>query len=662
MKKLIALIIILLAVGVAHSDTLYKGKIGDPDVHWWNGDADDTTFNRRTSTGRLTAIPDVGASTDYDIHMRMGDVITRGPWVDVRAYGAKGDGTTDDSDAVQSAATYAAANSGTLYFPAGTYNGAYGNITIDGDNVTIVGMGATLYNMEMTLSAGYENIGVHGLRWQNNGSSSATFPTCLDVYAQHVNITDVRFFVDSGAAYTAPHLFVILRGDSGYVNMSNIELLGSGGIAVVCSHVNISNFIIEQGPSTSGGDDGIVLIAAAAAMQDIHISNGAIAFANNAVAMGAETEYDIEDVTITNLSVTKGNKLLYIKPGDIGSYFGGVIRNVTVSNCTFDDSEATKAITWYGVIWVSISQNHGLENLLIDNVSIVARNNENRSAQFIQITCDDDDDVGGNTPAASYIENVRITNCSLRDKYEGVANGVGGAPGYPLTYGIRVRAQNTASVSQIYIANTFIDGVAERGISLTDLADSPIISDVTMDNMAIAGVAVSNGALIWDECVPIISGLRVISTDSYVVQPVGADPTQEIIGEGTVAVAFGEYAAGTDAAKAIWVAPCDCWIYMIYMIPNANITQNDTNYSVYTITNETTTNDIRQVRTAITGSGNTDFQGFEANKVTTGNVMISSSYADTLVSRGDVISLTKSDAAAGQASNEMTIVFHYIPY
>lgn len=45
-----------------------------------------------------------------------------GPWIDVRAYGAVGDGTTDDTAAVQSAIDYCNTNSlGTLYFPTGTY-------------------------------------------------------------------------------------------------------------------------------------------------------------------------------------------------------------------------------------------------------------------------------------------------------------------------------------------------------------------------------------------------------------------------------------------------------------------------------------------------------------------------------------------------------------
>ncbi len=50
------------------------------------------------------------------------DIITRAPWVDVRAFGAVGDGVTDDTAACQAALDFAITNGNTeTYFPTGTY-------------------------------------------------------------------------------------------------------------------------------------------------------------------------------------------------------------------------------------------------------------------------------------------------------------------------------------------------------------------------------------------------------------------------------------------------------------------------------------------------------------------------------------------------------------
>jgi hypothetical protein len=48
------------------------------------------------------------------------DVVAKGPWVDVRAFGAKGDGITDDTAAIQ-AAINSLTSGGTVFFPKGIY-------------------------------------------------------------------------------------------------------------------------------------------------------------------------------------------------------------------------------------------------------------------------------------------------------------------------------------------------------------------------------------------------------------------------------------------------------------------------------------------------------------------------------------------------------------
>ncbi len=70
------------------------------------------------------------------------DFITKGPWVDVRAFGAAGDGITDDTDAVNSALASLGTHGGTVYFPPGIY--LVGDITVSQNSVIIQGAGRAL--------------------------------------------------------------------------------------------------------------------------------------------------------------------------------------------------------------------------------------------------------------------------------------------------------------------------------------------------------------------------------------------------------------------------------------------------------------------------------------------------------------------------------------
>jgi len=61
--------------------------------------------------------------------------------IDVRAFGAKGDGVTDDTAAIQAAiASVVASGGGVIHFPAGTYNTS-SQVTITGNNVVLQGDG-----------------------------------------------------------------------------------------------------------------------------------------------------------------------------------------------------------------------------------------------------------------------------------------------------------------------------------------------------------------------------------------------------------------------------------------------------------------------------------------------------------------------------------------
>lgn len=97
------------------------------------------------SMNGLDAVPMAGVpSTDAaDIFGIFPDIISKGPWVDIRAFGAIGDGVTDNTAAIQAAIDHLKSlGGGTLFIPLGVWN-VSSHVLIDFGGVRVVGAGAT---------------------------------------------------------------------------------------------------------------------------------------------------------------------------------------------------------------------------------------------------------------------------------------------------------------------------------------------------------------------------------------------------------------------------------------------------------------------------------------------------------------------------------------
>lgn len=81
---------------------------------------DDPNF-ATTVTDSIAAKASIAQLQDYSFTPKVADIIAKGPWVDVRAFGAVGDGVTDNTTTIQAALDFAATNKCTAYFPPGTY-------------------------------------------------------------------------------------------------------------------------------------------------------------------------------------------------------------------------------------------------------------------------------------------------------------------------------------------------------------------------------------------------------------------------------------------------------------------------------------------------------------------------------------------------------------
>lgn len=123
-------------------------------------------------------------------------------------------------------------------------------------------------------------------------------------------------------------------------------------------------------------------------------------------------------------------------------------------------------------------------------------------------------------------------------------------------------------------------------------------------------------------------------------------PTQE------VSVRIGTIAAGTDDERTIFVAPHDVIIEKIYLTVGTTVAAGATNY---------TTIDFQSKGSA--GTGTDSLASFDTN---TGNVTLTAfvphnagTLANSTISKGEAITIDKTDTASGDALDEAVVTVVY---
>ena len=178
------------------------------------------TPNLAISAGGVAYTPSGAGAVTRTVDSKLKDVVS------VKDFGAVGDGTTDDTAALQSAATYAVANYKSLFFPAGVYlirnriafTGA-GNISIFGEGyantqIKLKSLTGVNANAAVSISDNAANIVVRGLYFTVD-STSVNPGCCLGIEkASSVFVSDCFF---GGGYYN-----LLFRGviDSGVDNCS----------------------------------------------------------------------------------------------------------------------------------------------------------------------------------------------------------------------------------------------------------------------------------------------------------------------------------------------------------------------------------------------------------------------------------------------------------
>lgn len=281
---------------------------------------------------------------------------------DVRQFGAAGDGMALDTGAIQKALDACGkAGGGTVEFPAGIYLSK--PLTIRAKTIFQVDAGATLHattnHMDFMKTPG---------DWLKAKSNGDFIP-----FIGGKDLTNVTFtgggMIDGGGAiwwgeaekarqikpgYTLPRPNLIVLERCKNVRLENITLQNSPKSHFVpadCEDVVVSNVTIlapERAANTDAIDPSGRRILITKCTLDVGDDNVAIKAGKKIPGR----DFESEDITVTDCVFLHGHGM------SIGSETAGGVRNVTVRNCTFENTEngiRIKSDTRHGGIVENIS-------------------------------------------------------------------------------------------------------------------------------------------------------------------------------------------------------------------------------------------------------------------------------------------------------------------
>lgn len=377
--------------------------------------------------GELTVDTDKNALVLHDGATAGGIQIARESVVNVKDYGAVGNGTTDDTTAIQAAID----NGGSIFIPVGTYKITTA-LTISDSNLVISGYGATLHMVGNTgdfeqyecnaivfngSTATQKNIVIEGLkftgenRWGGissivtdlvNGWDGGVFGNVNEdnyICRENVLIRDVEV---TGAYYHAIYL------TSTSVSLLNIKATNCENQreeyvvgARAASNIILQNIIVEnsgyKNVGTSYGDyvvyDNIITQLSSSTSTGLYVGH----FSRNVTITNCLVEgtlgnfmkvsYYAKDVAITNCTF-EGDGYIFLQG----------VQDVVIDNCIIKSSGKRALHTGYHSTWGDLD----CVNVTVSNCRIESSNTEG-----------DDEDYSLRIVELSDIYNSILTNCDI---------------------------------------------------------------------------------------------------------------------------------------------------------------------------------------------------------------------------------------------------------
>ena len=314
---------------------LTAGQLTTTKGFYQAGDGGGATYLIKTSAD-YGEIPD-----EYGDHTLAGGTIavlqTEGS-VNVKQFGATGDGVTDDSAAIQAAIDFTESVEGSLYFPVGDYYCAdrlYINAPI------------SLYGHSSA-----KIIFSDGLTY---GNTDTTGGGAIDVLETTSFSCKGLTFVSNDAT-TAGASIIHLRGTSN-ITITDCEFIGDNML------VGSKSLTVQRGPTSS------------TPVKNVHITNNKFATTPNAVLVIGNNSTYITNVNISD-NIVEGNSVI----GGGGIKVDKYTNNVTIANNTMNGKNTQETA-------VAIEQGSY-------DVSVVGNNISNYTEYGITVA-DDSGDAGG---------------------------------------------------------------------------------------------------------------------------------------------------------------------------------------------------------------------------------------------------------------------------
>ncbi len=618
-----------------------------------------------------------GTTATFD---KITDVVAEGPWLDVRVNGATGNGSTDDTTAINAALTAGAG--GTVFFPDGTYL-VSDDLDISADTTldfqswkAIIKMNSSGVSRRILNTQGNDNIVI------KNGKIDGQNDVHTGSPHQGISLLDGSNFC------IVQNMWVINCGQYGILDGdTEIPTVHSGGKGhqILNNRVDMSAAIASAGPIgieifPKGGAGYLaepgILIDGNIVLGDANLINGikvnahrGARIVNNwvdnvasAASAGGITIVTSEHCLIANNIITD-SRLGIVVSGVDGTDNGLPDEHIHIINNIIQGIPANGN---------GIFSGDGFKGLKIADNTVDADGGAGDFTLFLQPVDTDYTELT--------IENNTFIdlNCFLRD------DTVTSLLGFP-----RVRiANNNFVVADLRVEVADYATIIGNSVRLTvgrsidvggdhvSIIDNQVLDGNTGDTASIAGILVTGDfPNIRGNHIENVTasgnmkfGIRCNSTDRPTIRDntidgmdthsFFLDSVTNIVGEQETSY-FGTIGATTNDERPIFQAPTRCAITKIFVTNAVNITQSGTDLSTYNVEDK-----------GADGSGTTEVL---ASNPTTNGIDINAFNPTSLgtiagseevyeLAAQSALSLTKTDSNAGRATDEMRVTIQYLTF